>query len=188
LVRFLSQETQPTLATIWLQPHWDAILSMGAFFSGAPFSTPTSLAINRFFWLPAGYSQTCISTAFSFRVEYSGRATLYVFVCSIPTNSTLRRVQMQKKRVLSGSMMGIALLFGSLVYAQMKPVENINAKRHPNLAAAQRLCDQAFQKIQAAQAANEWDLGGHAAKAKELLDQASRELKEAALAANKEHK
>jgi hypothetical protein len=94
---------------------------------------------------------------------------------------------MQMNRVLSGSMMGIALLFGSLVYAQ-KPVENINAKRHPNLAAAQRLCEQAFQKIQVAQGANEWDLGGHAAKAKELLDQASRELKEAALAANKEHK
>ena len=95
---------------------------------------------------------------------------------------------MQKNRVLSGSMMGIALLFGSLVYAQMKPVENINAKRHPNLAAAQRLCDQAFEKIQAAQGANEWDMSGHAAKAKELLDQAGRELKQAALAANKERK
>ena len=96
---------------------------------------------------------------------------------------------MQQKRVLSGSMLGIALLFGSIVYAQMKPpVDNISPKRHPNLAAAQRLCDQAFEKIQAAQAANEWDMGGHAAKGKELLEQASREFKQAALAANKEHK
>jgi hypothetical protein len=95
---------------------------------------------------------------------------------------------MQKKRVLSGSMLGIALLFGSLVYAQKPPVENINPKKHPNLAAAQRLCDQAFEKIQAAQGANEWDMSGHAAKAKELLDQASRELKQAALVANKERK
>jgi F0F1-type ATP synthase membrane subunit b/b' len=96
---------------------------------------------------------------------------------------------MSKKNLLSSSMLGIALLLGSLVYAQMKPpAENISSKRHPNLAAAQRLCDQAFEKIQAAQGANEWDLGGHAAKAKELLDQASRELKEAARTANKEHK
>jgi len=96
---------------------------------------------------------------------------------------------MQRKRVLSGSMLGIALLFGSLVFAQMKPpAENISPKRHPNLAAAQRLCDQAFEKIQAAQSANEWDLDGHAAKAKELLDQASRELKQAARASNQNHK
>jgi F0F1-type ATP synthase membrane subunit b/b' len=96
---------------------------------------------------------------------------------------------MPRKRVLSGSMLGIALLFGSLVFAQMKPpAENISSKRHPNLAAAQRLCDQAFEKIQAAQSANEFDLDGHAAKAKELLDQASRELKQAARAANQNHK
>jgi F0F1-type ATP synthase membrane subunit b/b' len=86
-------------------------------------------------------------------------------------------------------MLGIALLFGSLVCAQMKPpAENISSKRHPNLAAAQRLCDQAFEKIQAAQQANEFDMDGHARKAKELLDQASRELKQAAETANKEHK
>jgi F0F1-type ATP synthase membrane subunit b/b' len=96
---------------------------------------------------------------------------------------------MPRKRVLSGSMLGIALLFGSLVFAQMKPpAENISSKRHPNLAAAQRLCDQAFEKIQAAQSANEFDLDGHAAKAKELLDQASRELKQAARASNQNHK
>jgi hypothetical protein len=96
---------------------------------------------------------------------------------------------MPRKRVLSGSMLGIALLFGSLVFAQMKPpAENISSKKHPNLAAAQRLCDQAFEKIQAAQGANEWDLDGHAAKAKDLLDQASRELKQAARASNQNHK
>jgi len=95
---------------------------------------------------------------------------------------------MPKKKV-SASILGIALLFGGLVYAQMKPpAENISGKRHPNLAAAQRLCDQAFEKIQAAQQANEWDMEGHASKAKELLDQASKELKQAAMASNKEHK
>ncbi len=63
------------------------------------------------------------------------------------------------------------------------PVDNIG-KRHPNLAAAQRLSTQAYEKISAAQQANEWDMQGHAAKAKELLDQVNRELKAAAEAAN----
>jgi hypothetical protein len=38
------------------------------------------------------------------------------------------------------------------------------------------------------QRANKWDMDGHAAKAKELLEQVNRELKEAAEAANKNHK
>ena len=91
---------------------------------------------------------------------------------------------------LSGSILSMVLLFGSLAYGQgMKaPAENISGKKHPNLAAAQRHLDMAFEKIQAAQAANEWDLEGHAKKAKELLDEASRELKQAAEASNKNHK
>jgi len=48
----------------------------------------------------------------------------------------------------------------------------------------QRLSQQAWDKIVAAQEANEWDMKGHAQKAKELLDQANKELKEAAEAAN----
>jgi len=92
---------------------------------------------------------------------------------------------MPKKNVFLGSMVSIGLLFASLVYAQMQPAQNISGRRHPNLAAAQRFCDQAFQKISAAQQANEWDMDGHAAKAKDLLDEASRELKQAAEAANR---
>ncbi|MBS0379507.1 MAG: hypothetical protein JSS29_13540 [Proteobacteria bacterium] len=64
------------------------------------------------------------------------------------------------------------------------PVDNINPNRHPNLAAAQRLATQAYERISAAQTANEWDMSGHAAKAKDLLDQVNRELKAAAEAAN----
>jgi hypothetical protein len=64
----------------------------------------------------------------------------------------------------------------------------VSAKRHPNLAAAQRLSTQAYEKITAAQKANEWDMQGHAAKAKELLDQVNNELKEAAEAAKKDSK
>lgn len=91
-----------------------------------------------------------------------------------------------RKMVLSVIAAG-SLLCGGILVAQ-KPERDISARRHPNLAAAQRFCDQAFQKISAAQTANEFDLNGHAAKAKELLEQASRELKEAAEAANKNAK
>lgn len=96
---------------------------------------------------------------------------------------------MLRKRVLSGGMLAVALLFGSLVTAQVKPpAQNISGKRHPNLAAAQHHLDMAFEKIQAAQQANEFDLDGHARKAKELIDQANRELKQAAQTGNREHK
>jgi hypothetical protein len=64
------------------------------------------------------------------------------------------------------------------------PVQNIDPKRHPNLAAAQQLSAQSFDRLIAAQLANEWDLGGHAAKAKGLLVQANDEMKAAALASN----
>jgi hypothetical protein len=79
------------------------------------------------------------------------------------------------------------LLVIGLAVAQ-KPVKNVSGARHPNLAAAQRLSQQAFEKIIAAQKANEWDMGGHAQKAKDLLDQVNNELKQAALAANKDKK
>jgi len=75
------------------------------------------------------------------------------------------------------------ILSAGLAFAQ-KPVRNVSASRHPNIAAAQRLCEQAYEKIVAAQRANEYDMKGHAEKAKELLEQANSELKEAALAAN----
>ena len=89
------------------------------------------------------------------------------------------------KKVLS-LLVTLALVLSVALFAQ--PARNVSANRHPNLAAAQRLADQAFAKISAAQQANEWDMGGHAAKAKELLDQANRELKAAAEAANKNKK
>jgi hypothetical protein len=75
------------------------------------------------------------------------------------------------------------LMLAGLAYAQ-KPAHNVSSSKHPNLAAAQRLCGEAFEKISMAQQANEFDMKGHAKKAKELLEQASNELKEAAEAAN----
>jgi hypothetical protein len=91
-----------------------------------------------------------------------------------------------RKMAVSG-IVAATLLWGGILLAQ-KPERDVSPRRHPNLAAAQRFCDQAFQKVTAAQEANEFDMNGHAAKAKELLDQASRELKLAAEAANKNGK
>ena len=89
---------------------------------------------------------------------------------------------------ITGSLLGVSLTVTGIVIAQGPPERNVSPARHPNLAAAQRLCDQAFNKIVAAQQANEWDMDGHAQKAKDLLDQANRELKAAAEAANRNHK
>ena len=49
------------------------------------------------------------------------------------------------------------------------PVHDVRGSRHPNIAAAQKLTDRAYQRIVAAQQANEWDMGGHAARAKDRL-------------------
>jgi hypothetical protein len=94
---------------------------------------------------------------------------------------------MTKTQLGLGGVLSLAFICGGVAVAQM-PKENVSAQKHPNLAAAQRLSQQAFEKISAAQQANEWDMAGHAAKAKDLLDQVNRELKLAAEAANKNHK
>jgi hypothetical protein len=87
-----------------------------------------------------------------------------------------------KKRI-AVSISALLLLLSMTATAQ-RPSRNVGGRRHPNIAAAQRLSRQAWEKIVAAQRANEWDMQGHAQKAKELLDQVNAELKQAAEAAN----
>ena len=83
-------------------------------------------------------------------------------------------------RILIISCVLIGLLsIGITVYAV-----NVSPARHPNLAAAQRFIEKAINKISEAQRVNEYDMNGHAAKAKVLLDQAYAEIKLAAEAAN----
>jgi hypothetical protein len=88
------------------------------------------------------------------------------------------------KTRLSTAVLGSLLLLGGVALGQQFPKKNISAARHPNLAAAQRMCQNAFEKLTMAQEANEWDLQGHAQKAKELLDQVNQQLKQAAEASN----
>ena len=55
---------------------------------------------------------------------------------------------------------------------------------HPNIIAARENAQQAIDKLKAAQAANEYDLAGHAAKAEKLLREAEQQMKMAAEVAN----
>jgi hypothetical protein len=84
---------------------------------------------------------------------------------------------MNVRKIAFGSMFGLAMFAAGYTVAQ--------GPAHPNLEAAQRLIANAMDKISAAQAANEWDMDGHAARAKDLLGQASNEVRLAARAANR---
>lgn len=59
---------------------------------------------------------------------------------------------------------------------------------HPNIIAAREDAQHAIEKMKAAQAANEYDMGGHAGKAEKLLREAEQQMKLAAEAANKHEK
>ena len=76
------------------------------------------------------------------------------------------------------------VLFGLLFVGCAVNASDVSYSRHPNLAAAQGFIEQALNKLSAAQAANNFDMEGHAAKAKALLEQAYIEIKLAAQAAN----
>ncbi len=81
-------------------------------------------------------------------------------------------------RLILIAALGAAFAVGAILNGA--PVRNVSARPHPNIAAAQKLCAQAFEKIIAAQKANEYDLAGHAARAKDFIEQANAELKLAA--------
>lgn len=55
---------------------------------------------------------------------------------------------------------------------------------HPNIIAAREHAQAAIEKLKAAQVANEYDMGGHAAKAEKLLHEAEEQMRLAAEAAN----
>lgn len=67
----------------------------------------------------------------------------------------------------------------------LEPHTDIDPARHGNLAAAQRYVRDAYDRIGDAQRANDGDLGGHAARARDILRQVNVELKLAAEAANR---
>jgi hypothetical protein len=86
---------------------------------------------------------------------------------------------MKTKKWLSSGILTAALVFAGVAIAQ-RPGMDIDPHRHANLAEAQEHIQQAYAKIEEAQQANSDRLGDHAEKAKQLLAEASRELKAAA--------
>ena len=89
---------------------------------------------------------------------------------------------MIKKDMLIGTALGLVLGCSGAMFAQ-QPVVDIG-NRHGNLRAAQQYIQAAWQRINDAQVDNNYNLGGHAGRAKELLVQADQELKFAAETAN----
>ena len=55
---------------------------------------------------------------------------------------------------------------------------------HPNIIAAREEAKHAIEHLRAAQQANEYDMGGHAARAEKLLRDAENQMRMAAEAAN----
>lgn len=68
-----------------------------------------------------------------------------------------------------------------------EPTLNVSPYRHGNIARAQEYSRYAFDAMTQAQQANEFDMGGHAERAKQLLAQANDEMKLAAEWANHRH-
>lgn len=87
---------------------------------------------------------------------------------------------MKFNRTVKNSVLALTLVAsGAVVGAQ------INAGRHPHLAAAQQHGREAYRELTEAQQANDFDMGGHAQKAKDLLVQANQQLDMAVADANK---
>ena len=89
---------------------------------------------------------------------------------------------MTKTRLFS-IVLGLLLVVAFIAVAQ-RPERDIAPGVHPNLARAQGLIQEAYDAIVAAERDNVGGMGGHAQKAKELLEKANRELKQAAERAN----
>lgn len=83
------------------------------------------------------------------------------------------------KRILA-SIAAAAVLAGGIAIAEDHDI----FRHHPNLGTAMRATHQAMDSLRAAQQANHGNLQGHAARALGLLQQANREIVEAARAAD----
>ena len=96
----------------------------------------------------------------------------------------MRNESMIKKVLMVAVAVCVSFILGAVVFAE--PPVNVG-ERHGNMRAAQQLIQQAWVKVDEAQHDNNYNLGGHAGKAKDLLMQASEEIKMSAEAANSHH-
>jgi|HubBroStandDraft_2_1064218.scaffolds.fasta_scaffold437534_2 hypothetical protein len=90
---------------------------------------------------------------------------------------------LRRALLAAGVVVGAAAV--SVVFAKDRRKPVAVDPTHPNLGATQDLIDLAFGKIVDAQQANEWDWDGHAARAKQLLQKANSELRQASETASR---
>jgi mannitol-specific phosphotransferase system IIBC component len=114
----------------------------------------------------------------------------FAYYSSVSIGSRIVALNQEKKSMLKRILMvGVALcaafVLSAIAFAQ-EPRVTVG-ERHGNMRAAQQLIQQAWQKVDEAQKDNNYNLGGHAGRAKELLAQASEEIKLSAEAANSHH-
>jgi hypothetical protein len=93
----------------------------------------------------------------------------------------MNTIQVCKRFITWAMGCAVAVVFAGCAAA---PSQRVSYARHPNLAEAQSYIERAIDKVGDAQRANDFDLNGHAARAKVLLEQAYAEIKLAAEAAN----
>src|SRR5262249_7873920 len=89
---------------------------------------------------------------------------------------------MNYRNVCITGLLAACLALAAVVVAQRA---NIDPSQHPSLAEAQQHILEATKKIHEAHERDKSDLGGHAEKAIQLLDQASMEVKSASLLTNR---
>jgi hypothetical protein len=89
---------------------------------------------------------------------------------------------MRRTILMAGIALGGALTLGAVPFGQGPRVTV--GERHGNMRAAQEYIQQAWQKVDEAQKDNHYNLGGHAGRAKDLLAQASEEIRLSADVAN----
>lgn len=86
-----------------------------------------------------------------------------------------------KRVLIAQGALAVAIFCHSMqAQTQPPPAVTIDPNQHGNLSAAQSDIVDAYQRIEQAQKANSGQLGGHAARARDLLSQADAELQQAA--------
>ena len=123
----------------------------------------------------------------SSQVSYRGRVPALVGIvvgppsrCESKENKTLN----YRNACITG-LLAACLALAGVVVAQRS---NIDTSLHPSLAEAQQHILEASQKIREAHERDKNNLGGHAEKAIQLLDQASMEVKSASELEHASHK
>jgi hypothetical protein len=102
----------------------------------------------------------------------------YVFYASVKNGG---KETMNVRRLLFGGTLALGLVGTGYMIGQGAPPPDVDPKLHPNLSEAQLSCDHAYEKVQMARRDNKNDMGGHAERALQLLTDASKEIKLAAM-------